>query len=273
MSVDLHIHSAASDGLHASAELVTMAAGLGLSAIAITDHDCVDGVDEALAASAGLGLRVLPALELSSHIGQRDVHFLGYHIDHHNVALAAHLEELRDARLERAGEMIDLLRHEGMDVSLDELLDVAGKGAVGRAHMATLLTKKGYASSVADAFERFLQRGACCYLEKEVMAPERVIELIRQTGGVPVLAHPGVSRVDEHIERLAAVGIEGIEAFHADHSLEQMQRYRALADRLGLVVTGGSDFHGESVRGLRVGAVEVPDWVVDALDERAGRGR
>lgn len=271
MTVDLHIHSTASDGLHTPREILDMAARAGLRAVAITDHDCVDAVDEALAVSADRGVEVVPALELSSHIGGRDVHFLGYYIDHHNAGLAEHLQLLRDARFQRAGEILDLLAHQEIDVSMEELGEVAGPGAVGRAHIATLLTIKGHTRSVSDAFDRFLQRGACCYVEKEVMAPEGVIELIRRIGGIPVMAHPGISRVDSHIAELVDLGLEGIEVFHADHSLEQIQRYRALADRVGLVVTGGSDFHGESVRGLRVGAIEVPDWVVDGLKERAAR--
>lgn len=268
MSVDLHIHSIASDGLHTPRELLSRAAAIHLTAIAITDHDSVNGVDEALADADEFGVEVIPALELSSHIGDRDVHFLGYWIDHHDAALAGHLEGLRRARVERAKEVLDLLRDYGLEVTFAELDRTSGGGAVGRAHIASLLTQKGHTDSVSDAFERFLRRGACCYVEKEAMSPEGVIDLIRRIGGIPVLAHPGVSRIDEHLPSLIEYGLEGIEAFHADHTLEQIQEYRAIAGRYGLLVTGGSDFHGESVRGLGVGAIDVPDWVLEGLRQR-----
>lgn len=268
MSVDLHIHSVASDGLLTPHELLQAAGKVGLSAIAITDHDCVDAVGPALKEAHAFGIEVIPALELSSHIGEGDIHFLGYFVDHQSEELARHLQNLREARRERAGHVLDLLRTQGVGLSMEQLSDVAGDGAVGRAHIATLMTREGHTKSVSDAFERFLARGACCYVEKEVMAPDRVIALIRHLGGVAVLAHPGVSGVGGYIDMLAAEGLDGIEAFHADHTLEQIHEYSAMADRLGLLVTGGSDFHGEAVRGLSVGAIDVPDWVVDGLKER-----
>lgn len=270
MSIDLHLHSVASDGLHTPRELVAMAAQLGLSAIAVTDHDSVNAVPEALQAGRESGVAVLPALELSSHIGERDVHFLGYYVDYTSPDLAAHLRTLREARLSRAVEMLALLREHRVDLSMEDLLTAAGDGAMGRAHVAGLLVTRGHTPTVADAFERYLARGACCYVEKAVMAPSAVIALIRRIGGVPVLAHPGVSRADDHIEALVGHGLRGIEAFHADHTEEEIARYQTLARRLGLVVTGGSDFHGKGVRGQGVGAIEVPDWVLDDLEAARG---
>lgn len=265
MAIDLHIHSVASDGLHTPGELLAMAAAANLTAVAIADHDSVESVDEALASADEFGVEVVPALELSSHIDHRDVHFLGYYLDHHSKELSAHLKSLRDARVTRAGDIVRRLNDYGIDVTLEELLALAGDGAVGRAHIGTLLVQRGHATSVSDAFRRYLQRGACCYVEKEVMATGAIVSLIRGLGGIPVLAHPGVSRIDSQIEHLVDEGLQGIEAFHADHTLEQIRDYRDLAGRLGLVVTGGSDFHGASVRGIRVGAIDVPDWVLEDL--------
>lgn len=265
MSVDLHVHSVASDGLHAPEELLQMAAATHLRAIAITDHDSVDSVGPALAEAQSCEVEVVPALELSSHIGEHDAHFLGYYLDYQSTELAARLQDLRNARDERAAHMLDLLRTKGIDIDFQDLRRAAGRGAVGRAHVAALLVEKGHVGSVAQAFDRFLTRGAPCYVEKAVLRTDEIINLVRGLGGVVVLAHPGVSGVDTHIRRLAGEGLQGIEAFHADHTLEQIQEYRRLADRLDLIVTGGSDFHGKGVRGLGVGVIDVPDWVLYGL--------
>ncbi len=267
MPVDLHIHSVASDGVHTAPEILTRAAALPLKAIALTDHDSVGSVEEALRLADGYGVEVIPALELSSHIGARDVHFLGYWIDYRNPQLENHLRGLRSARAHRAREILARLGQVGIELPFEELIEVAGDGSVGRAHIAQLLTMKGYTRSVAEAFDRLLQRGACCYVDKEVMSPDSVIGMIRGIGGLAVLAHPGISRVDEHLAYLIACGLQGIEAFHADHSLEQVHDYLEIAKRNDMFVTGGSDFHGESVRGLGVGAVHVPDCVLDRMEE------
>jgi predicted metal-dependent phosphoesterase TrpH len=268
MGVDLHVHSVASDGLHTPRELLSMAAGTGLSAISITDHDNVGSIAEASSLAPAHALELVPGLEMSSHIREKDAHFLAYYLDYESPRLHERLSWLREARLERTRTMLALLRSQGVELSLEELGPITEGGAIGRPHVAELLVRRGYVRTVGEAFERFLQRGACCYVEKEVLPPSEILDLILDLGGVPVLAHPGVSRIDEHIEELASAGLQGLEAFHADHTAEQIGLYRRLASELGLIVTGGSDFHGEGVRGTRVGANDVPDWVLERLKDR-----
>ncbi len=271
MAIDLHIHSNASDGLHTPPELLDMAQDASLLAIAITDHDSVASVSEALALAAGRSTAVVPGLEMSSHIESRDAHFLGYYLDYQSPRLLEKLEWLREARIERAREMLRLLAEEGIELRVDELLELTRGGSIGRPHLAELMVAKGYASSFTEAFRRYLVRDACCYVEKEVLPPEEIISLIRDLGGVVVLAHPGVSRLDEHIEYFISLGLQGLEAYHADHTPEQVRHYLELARRLGLIVTGGSDYHGEGVRRTTVGCNRVPDWVLDGLNAAAGK--
>ncbi len=269
MAVDLHIHSDASDGLHTPAELLAMARDAGLSAIAITDHDSVASVPAALELSSEYSVEVVPGLEMSSQISDKDAHFLGYYIDYETPKLSERLEWLRKARAERAAEILKLLKKEGIELSFESLLGLARGGSVGRPHIAELLVSEGFAPSFQDAFKRYLQRDACCYVEKEVLPPEEIIQMIRGLGGVVVVAHPGVSGLDEHIDYFVSLGLQGLEAYHADHTPEQVEHYLELAKRLGVIVTGGSDYHGEGVRETTVGCNKVPDWVLDRLKQAA----
>lgn len=273
---DLHLHSTASDGVLTPTALVELSARAGCPAIALTDHDSVDGVAEALAAAASTPLTVIPAVELSGGLDGRDMHVLGYHIDHTDPILLAHLRRLREVRAERAERIVDSLREAGIVVDLDDVLRLADGGAVGRAHIAQLLVASGHAESVEDAFRRLLGRLAPHYVPKPLAAPSEVIGWIRDAGGVPVLAHPGLSRVDDLVPGLADAGLAGIEAHHSAHDAGTVRRYVDLASSLGLIVTGGSDFHGLHREGDRLGSAHVPDDVVERLAEardriRAGR--
>lgn len=263
---DLHIHSTASDGALTPAEVVARAAALGIAVIAITDHDTVAGIDEAVEAGRDLGVRVIPGVELSAGIDGRGVHVLGYHIDHTREALSVELARLRAVRIERAAHIVDSLASSGLDLSMHDVLDAADGGAVGRAHIAQVLVSAGHASSVSDAFARLLGSGRPHYVPKPVGSLAQVVGWIHDAGGVAVLAHPALSEVDDLIGSLAGHGVVGIEAYHASHDRPTRERYVALAREHGLICTGGSDFHGDQSDGNPLGSADVPDSVAADLD-------
>lgn len=265
--VDLHLHSTASDGSFSPQELVQLASKLQLKAIAITDHDSVDGITPALRAGRKHAkLEVIPAVELSSVLKNRDVHFLGYFINHKSVWLEDCLSKLRQSRLERAAKMVKSLRKGGFDIVIKDVLEEAGKGSVGRSHVAKVMLKKGQIDSINEAFNKYIGRDRPCYVEKYSYPPEEVISIIKKIGGIAVLAHPGLSLVDEEIPQFIKCGIKGIEVLHSEHSKEDISRYSRLADKLGLIKTGGSDCHGlESARGVLIGSMKVPDCYYEQL--------
>ncbi|MCE5191447.1 MAG: PHP domain-containing protein [Actinomycetia bacterium] len=244
MPADLHIHSTASDGTFAPAALVDLARQTGIGTIALADHDSVDGVSEALQAGISAGIAVIPAVELSAETAGRSVHVLGYFIDHGNPGLLEHLGLLRQIRLDRAREMVRVLTEAGYRVSLDDVLARSAGGSVGRAHVARALADAGHVPTTRAAFEHLIGRGKPFYVAKPVATPEAVIATINAAGGIAVLAHPCVSGAEDLIGALAANGLAGIEAFHAQHTADERVRLVRIAARYGLTVTGGSDFHG-----------------------------
>lgn len=270
MPIDLHLHSTASDGQLSPAEVIAAARGAGLDAVALSDHDSIEGVAEALAAGDRLGVEVIPAVELSASADSRDAHILGYFIDPADRTLGARLLELRHARLERAERMVSALHDAGFDIDLSHVQAYSREGSVGRAHVARALVERGLAEDVADAFRRFIGRDRPYYVAKTVVTPAEVIALIRAAGGVAVLAHPGVSKLDDLIEQFAATGLVGLEVYHAEHSPEQREHYRRLAAQYGLVATGGSDFHGPYSKNSKLGA-DVPEECLAELKRAARR--
>lgn len=267
MKADLHVHSTASDGTLTASELVSLALSRGLSVLAIADHDSVAGVPAALSEAQSTSLTVVPAVELSSVEGTRDVHVLGYYIRHDDPNLHEHLNDLRDARLRRAMAMVDQLSDAGFKLEMSDVLDIAGQGSVGRAHVARALVRAGHAESIRDAFNRLIGRGRDFYVRQDVRPPKDVIATIIAAGGLPVLAHPGVNGLDDLIPALVEAGLGGIEAFHADHSAEQRAHYAEVARSLDMLVTGGSDFHGEGAPNPDVGTVAIPVSDIERLLE------
>jgi predicted metal-dependent phosphoesterase TrpH len=265
MRVDLHTHTTASDGALAPEELVRHAVRSGLEAIAITDHDSVEGIQSAWQTARELPLDIVPGVELSAVHEGADVHILGFFIDHRDPTLLRSLAELRECRHERAERMVIALRDAGYDVTLDDVLALAEGGSVGRSHVARALVGGGHAESVADAFERLIGRGRPFYVPKPVAEPPAVVDTIISAGGVPVLAHPGITQVDHLIPTLVDAGLAGLEAYHGDHTPEMRERYARMADDLGLVATGGSDYHGPDAPGVPLGAAEVPEDTLSAL--------
>lgn len=271
MAADLHTHSTASDGVLAPAELMRRAHAAGLAAVALTDHDTVEGLTEAAAEARRLGLRLVPGVELSTDAIGREVHILGYYCRFEAEPFAVLLEEMRAARRERLERMVARLNAAGVPVALERVRALAGAGSAGRPHVARALVEAGHAADVHDAFARFLGRGRPGYVPRRKLHPADAVRAVVAAGGVAVLAHPGLVGDDGVIADLVAAGLGGIEADYPAHTPEQAARYRRLADDLGLIPTGGSDYHGKGEHWGDLGDVRVPIEVVDRL-ERAAAG-
>lgn len=269
MAVDLHVHTTSSDGTESPAVVVARALALRLTALAITDHDSVEGLPEALDAARGTTLEVVPGVELSAAADGDDLHILGYFIDHADPTLRSALAGLRERRLDRAREMVDALNAAGFAVTLERVFAHAGDGAVGRSHIARALVEAGDVDSVEHAFRDLIGRGGPYFVGKWLMSATGAVALIRGAGGVAVLAHPGVTRSDESIPELVEAGLGGIEAFHAEHTRSDRDRYAGLAARFGLVATGGSDYHGSGTKNAFLGSGGCPAAAVEALRARA----
>jgi predicted metal-dependent phosphoesterase TrpH len=268
VSIDLHVHSTASDGIVPPAQLVADAIALGLHGLAISDHDTIDGIAPAIAAASGTALTLVPAIELSAVAEDgRGLHVLGYLIDVEDPALLSRLARFRADRHERAMRMVEALRTGGYRITGEDVMREAGEGAVGRAHVARALVKTGGVPTMGAAFRDLIGRHGPFFVAKPQVSPEEVVSLIADAGGIAVLAHPGVSKVDDLIEPLVRAGLRGLEVWHSEQSAEDSVRYAAMAEGLGLLRTGGSDFHGPSSSGggKCLGCVDVPDSALDAL--------
>jgi predicted metal-dependent phosphoesterase TrpH len=249
---------------------VEEAARAGLAGVGIADHDTVEGVNPALAAGDRLGVVVVPGVEINTDYKRDEVHILGYYIDSGSSGLNLELERLRGERLERGRRIVARLNQLGVKVSLDQVCEIAGHGSVGRPHIARAIVEAGFAHTINEAFGKYLVRGASAYVERHKLTPFQAIEIVHQAGGVAVLAHPGNSRHDELILPLVDAGIQGIEAFHTDHSSAQSERYVETARRYNLIVTGGSDSHGPNMlKTVAIGHVVVDMEVVRQLRELA----
>lgn len=271
--VDLHMHSTASDGSLGPAQLMEAARRAGVAALALTDHDSTAGLAEAAATAGALGLEFVPGVELgcSTEYGQVDV--LGYYVPLNDPVFEAKLAELRAARDRRNTEILAKLADLGMALNPEELAAGAGR-AVGRPHIAALLAREGYVQSVSEAFERFLGAGKAAYVPKEEFAPGQAVRLLAGHGAVPVIAHPMLIRapwdwLDALVGELAGQGLAGLEAYHSEHDGRGTRKIVGLAQKYGLIVTGGSDFHGAAkppiALGRGRGSLRVPETVLDDL--------
>ncbi len=271
---DLHTHTTASDGLLSPDELVGLASQRGLSAIAITDHDTVEGVEEALTIPPS-GLLVVPGVELSCSLGDVDVHLLGYGFDIAANGLRALLAERGAERRSRAVAIVERLAGLGAAVTMDRVARLAGSGTIGRPHIARALVEAGHATGVGDAFERYLGTDRPAYVERSVLLPERAIREIHAAGGSAVLAHPLYSDgYGDFLPSLVASGLDGLEVAYPDHTAETRRYLSRLASRYDLIETGGTDFHGDFGRaGRGLGETTVCLAVVEQLAARANRRR
>jgi predicted metal-dependent phosphoesterase TrpH len=270
MPADLHVHTTASDGAFSPSEVVHAAAAAGLSALAITDHDTVEGIDEAIHATGDTGVTVIPGVELSvdEESTSGGVHVLGLLIDHRNAPLVSALAALRHERDVRAHAMVRMLGDAGHAIDFASVAAIAGKGSIGRVHIARALVAARSVLTIEDAFRLLIGREGPFYVSKRTMSAAQAVSVIHAAGGVAVLAHPGVSG-EASIPALCEAGLDGIEAFHAEHSPADSERFAALAERCGLLVTGGSDFHAPDVRSAPIGGGACPEGAVEALGMRA----
>ena len=256
MKVDLHLHSTASDGTLSPGALVRRAAEEGFTTLALTDHDTVAGIAEAQAAAREAGIRLIPGVELSCG-AQKEIHILGYGIDPQNEPLLAFSRHRREEREARAQKMVERLAQAGMPIPLSRVHELA-RGVVARPHVARALVEAGYASSVSDAFDRFLVPGKCGYVPREDVRVAQAVALIHGAGGIAVLAHPmqlklGDMAIDALVREWKGQGLDGLEVYHPSAQNNHAAMLLHLARREGLLVTGGSDFHGEAVRESRIG--------------------
>ncbi|MDH3217853.1 MAG: PHP domain-containing protein [Candidatus Krumholzibacteria bacterium] len=259
MRVDLHIHSTFSDGLFTPTELVAAAVKAKLAAISLTDHDSLDGFHEAACAGKENGVEVVPGVELSSQYQGRDLHILGYGVDPDDDAFQEMLRRFRERRHKRGLKIIEKLNVLGITIEPAEVLAKSGKGALGRPHVAAVLLEKGVVSRTGEAFDKYIAEGGPAYVPKYKMTAGEAIEHIHGAGGLAFVAHPGVFL--EHMDELQALidqGFDGVEVYHPTHSQTRSEELKKVATRNGLLISGGTDFHGFSGRDVPMGGVKVP---------------
>ncbi|MCX5751682.1 MAG: PHP domain-containing protein [Candidatus Saganbacteria bacterium] len=244
MPADLHIHTTYSDGTYLPVEIIKKAKEVELSAVAITDHDEVAGIEEAQAEGLKEGIKVVPGVELTTELPNTEVHILGYFLDYKSEKLNKMLDKIRASRTERVFRICKKLNEVGVKIDPEEVFKLAGKGAVGRPHVARVLIAKGIVSTTKEAFVKYLVPGTPGYEKHYKLSPEEAIGLIGEVGGVPVFAHPAVSHCDELIPQFMSYGLKGLEVYYPTHNQQTENRYLALAEKYKLLITGGTDFHG-----------------------------
>jgi len=279
--VDLHLHTTASDGVMSPSEIVRLAKAKGLQAIAITDHDTIEGLEEGLSEGKRIGFEVIPGIEISAAHSPGSMHLLGFFLDIHHPLLNERLGYLQRARAERNPKIAEKLNQLGIDLTYEEVLKVSGGGQVGRPHFAQVLLDKGYVKSFQEAFERYLKKGAPGYVDKLRFTAKEALHFINEAQGVAVLAHPNTlgmnrySELENLLRELVEEGLRGLEVYYPEHSALEVAQYKTLAERCGLLMTGGTDYHGIEKNGLDIGVgrgtMKLPYSIVEGL--KAARGR
>ncbi len=276
--IDLHLHTTHSDGSFSTREVMAFAKQAGLTALAITDHDIVEGIPEATAIGKELGIEVVPGVELSSRLGVSELHILGYFLNWTDPLLAQRLSTLRDSRHLRNPKIVQRLNELGIPITYEEVRALAGTESVGRPHIARLLMEKKFVTSAKEAFDRYLANGRPAFVDRELPEPAEAVRWIREAGGVPVLAHPTWVRTSADglrglVRELKAAGLGGIEVHYSTHSPSQTTEYLDLAKQCDLLVTGGSDFHGVTKPDIEVGIgrgqLKVSEKLLDPLRKAA----
>jgi hypothetical protein len=276
MRIDLHLHTTASDGQYTPKALVALAYKQGLELIAITDHDTTEGVVEAQEAASVTGSPlVIPGIELSAEDPAGDVHVLGYFIDLQVPSFQQQIAYFRDERYSRGQRILERLAAMGLPLDWERVLGIAEGGAIGRPHIARAMVEAGFVESVKEAFDRFLYNGGPAYVSRPRLSPEQAVELIHSAVGVAVLAHPGLLPDYTHVvKRLVPIGLDGVELVHPANPENVRLDLRALAQRYNLIMTGGTDFHGQDIKeGVLLGSVTPPEGCVTALQARANQRR
>jgi len=272
--IDLHLHTAFSDGSLSPTEAVTLGHTAGLAALAVTDHDTIEGLSEALATGTRLGIEVIPGIEISARFEGREAHILGYFIDWNDTTFLERLEQQRASRHHRNPLVVEKLNQLGVELSYEEVIATAGSDSVGRPHIAQALLHKGHVRSIQEAFDRYLKDGGSAYVPRVLPDAREVIRWIREAGGVPVLAHPQWVK-PQHLPLLTVcrslkdAGLVGIEVFYSTHTKRQISEFLEISRTLDLLITGGSDFHGSAKPDIRIGYgkgdLKVPEKLLDPL--------
>lgn len=256
--VDLHVHSTRSDGTYTPTELVNYAVEKGLSAFALTDHDTIDGINEAVEAAKDKPVTVIPGIEYSTEYLGRDVHIVGLFIDYKSPAFVEYLNSFKQSRIDRNHKLCRNLQNAGIDITYDALIQMFPDAVITRAHYAKFLLSKGYVTSLKEAFARYVGDHTPYFVHREKITPEEVIQLTLKAGGVPVLAHPtlyhlGKEQLDILVSTLKSKGLAGMECIYSTYSAAEEREMKALAAKYGLLASGGSDFHGANKPGLDLG--------------------
>jgi predicted metal-dependent phosphoesterase TrpH len=271
--IDLHTHTTASDGRCTPEELVTRAAGAGVRVLGVTDHDTVAACEVAAPACATAGIEFVPGIEVTAVRDEVDVHTLGYFLDTQSTVLAEFLRQQRELRIARLREMVGRLAQAGLVLDADAILEPARldhSKSAGRPWIARALVAAGHVATVGEAFDRWLSPGCPAFVARIGAPPEDVIARIHGAGGIASIAHPGLLEHDEWLPSMIDAGLDAIEAYHTDHDAETTARYLAMAAKFGLLITGGSDYHGDLSHGSRsVGGVSLPRDAYDRLKSRA----
>ncbi len=268
--VDLHVHTHFSDGSFSPDEVVQCALQNNLAAIGITDHDSIGGIEPAMASARPAHLEIIPGVELTAEGNNKEIHMLGYCIDWQNSQFRDRLTMLQEVRRERAKKMVERLGELGVNISFQDVEELAGVGAIGRLHLAQVILQAGYVNSVEEAFRKYIGDNGPAYVKKYRLTPREAIEMIVEVGGIPVLAHPSLLNNDELIPQLVKDGLKGIEVFYTNQNSETSSRYQNLAREYGLFPTGGSDCHGLAKGGVLMGKVKVPyEWLERLREARA----
>ena len=273
MFADLHLHTTASDGTNTPAEVVALAKEKGLSVLAITDHDTTAGLTEAIATGDKLGLEVISGIELSTLDDDREIHILGYYPNCSSKPLQEMLKKMIDVRKNRAIYMVEKLNQLGYAVELSRVKEIAGADFIGRPHIARALLEKGYIDDISEAFsESFIGRGGKAFVERFKLTPPEGIAILLQAEAIPVLAHPGFLSqgpplLEDEILPLVDSGLCGLEVFYSKHTQEQVGCYKRLAEEQGILITGGSDCHGQEGAVNSLGSIRLPYSYVEALKE------
>lgn len=270
---DLHIHTFYSDSTFSPEEVVSLANSKGLSAIAICDHDSINGIEPCKRYGRRYGVEIIPGIELTVEETDAEAHILGYFFDHKLPWLRKRLKSVQKARVERAHKMVAKLNKEGIRIDVRDVMNLAGKGSVTRFHVAKAILNSGSIKTTKEIFGRYLGFAKLCYVPSVSFSPAEAIEMILKAGGVPVLAHPFVMRKDEYIRKFMDYGLRGIEVYHPEHKRSVVGRYEKIAAENGLLVTGGSDCHGLGKHRVLLGTVRVPCVLVEKLREESERIR
>ncbi len=272
--VDLHMHTTASDGLYSPTELMQRVKEASLRAVALTDHDTTNGIEEASRTAHSLGIEFIPGIEINTDVSGGEVHVLGYFIDYQQPAFQNTIKVLRDARVRRGERMVELLNEEGVHITWERVREIA-QGSVGRPHVAQTLVEAGYAQSINEAFEKYIGNGKPAYVPRYKLTPEDAVRLIVSANGLPVIAHPitlpGLEILRTWLPALKASGLVGLETYYGPYTQQDEQALLAIAREYSLIPTGGTDYHGPNIHPTPLGGRYVPYQAVEQLKAAAAK--